>query len=263
MKILLLGQNGLLGNIVFKYFLKNHTQVEVIQSRWNSDLFKHLVLDSDAEYIINCIGAIPQRGYTDDEFKSLNVDLPIFLESTGKKVIHPSTDCEFSGNKPLGSTYDKTDEKDAEDAYGKSKAEIARLIENDFKNTKIIRTSIIGPEQHTNYSLMNWFLNAENEVSGYTNHYWNGVTTHYWSMTALNIIEDWDNTPVVTQIGTKPLSKYDLLCDIADIYNKKIKIIPITAQPHDKTVNKCLTTDFEIPDMKSQLQALKLFSEKL
>ena len=62
-------------------------------------------------------------------------------------MIHPSTDCEFSGNIPATRKYTKKDVRDAIDDYGKSKAEISKRIENGFKNTKIIRTSIVGHEE--------------------------------------------------------------------------------------------------------------------
>ena len=85
--------------------------------------------------------------------------------------IHISTDCVFSGK---DGNYDELGMSDAEDLYGKSKI-VGEILGN---NKSVIRSSIIGPEQGSGRSLLNWFLNNEShELSGYRNHLWNGVTT--------------------------------------------------------------------------------------
>ena len=47
----------------------------------------------------------------------------------------------------------------------------------DGHNTKQVVTSIIGHEIETKFSLLDWFLNAEGQISGWSEHYWNGNTT--------------------------------------------------------------------------------------
>ena len=98
MKVLILGHHGMLGNALYKYFINKH-EIDIINEkyRWDSQEFKNRILNANVDFIINCIGAIPQKKYSKEYYEFLNVELPIFLETTGKKIIHPSTDCEFSG----------------------------------------------------------------------------------------------------------------------------------------------------------------------
>ncbi len=253
MKILILGHNGMLGNMVYKYFQEIY-EVYTTNFRWDSPEFKRYCTETELEFIINCIGAIPQKKYKEDDYKKINIDLPVFLESTGKKILHPSTDCEFSGFIEYPQKYKKNDKKDALDDYGKSKARIVQIIENEFKNTKIIRTSIIGHEMENHFSLLEWFLNSENKVMGFENHYWNGVTTLFWAQTAEKILNDWDNSEKITQIGTEGLNKYELLKLIAKVYQKNIIIDPFKP---DIGINKMLETDYIIPSLEEQLYNLK------
>lgn len=248
----------MLGNIVYKYFI-NKYDVEVIEElRWDSDEFKIKIISSNADFIINCIGAIPQKKYDKEFYELLNVKLPMFLEKTGKKIVHPSTDCEFSGKLEYPQKYGKEDMRDADDDYGMSKAKISEMIVKYFKNTKMIRASIIGHEESGHVSLLDWFLGVEEskEVNGYANYYWNGITTLQWAKIAEQLILDWNNYDVMVQIGVEGLHKCDLLKTVAKIYGKSTKINEFNmAVP----LNKMLETDFKIPTIEEQLIGLKDF----
>ncbi|MDA3780554.1 MAG: sugar nucleotide-binding protein [Bacteroidales bacterium] len=260
MKILILGHNGMLGNVVHKYFSVEN-EIVIINSRWDSDEFKIAVLESDAEFVINCIGAISQKKFDDNYFDFLNVKLPEFLETTGKKIIHPSTDCVFSGNLEPPKMYNKDDERDAYDVYGKSKAKIDKMIVDDFKNTKMIRASIIGHEIHGHVSLLDWFLSTDDdtELNGYANYYWNGITTLQWSKIAEKLMLDWDNVPIMTQVGTEGIVKSNLLRLMGKIYNKPNKINDFEMKIH---LNKMLISDYSIQSMEEQLIELKMLYKK-
>ena len=261
-KTLILGHTGMLGNAVHKYFNDNGYDVESIEDyRWESNEYKNRILESDVEFIINCVGAIPQKKYSKENYIFLNVELPKFLESTGKKIIHPSTDCEFSGKLEYPQKYVKGDVRDADDEYGRSKAIISGLIENQFINTKMIRTSIIGHEINGHFSLLDWFLgvNEKETVNGYVNYYWNGITTLMWAQIAEKIILDWNDYGVITQVGTNGLHKCELLKTFGQIYNKKTVV---NAFNMISTVNKMLETDFTIPTIEEQLVELMKFYQK-
>ena len=108
------------------------------KNRWPSSKFKNHIKKFDGDYIINCIGAIHQRT---NQF-NINWELPQWLdENANCKIIHPGTDCEMD-----------------DDDYGNSKRIAAEWIKSSSKNTKIIKTSILGPELNTKASLMEWFL---------------------------------------------------------------------------------------------------------
>lgn len=260
MKILILGHNGMLGNCAYKYF-KDKNNIYITDLRWNTEEFKNFIINIDVDFIINCIGAIPQKNYKSEDYNKINFELPIFLESTGKKIIHPSTDCEFSGNILYPLKYKENDNRDADDDYGKSKAKISKTIVSEFKNTKIIRTSIIGHELNSNKSLLDWFLSVDEtkEVNGYGNYYWNGITTLLWCDIAEAIILNWQFFYHIIQIGTEGLNKYELLKIIKKVYNKETKINDFNLE---KPINKMLESDFVIPTIEEQLIELKNFYDK-
>jgi len=257
-KILILGHRGMLGNAVYAYLgEKADVSLLTMSARWGDALFEEEIRKLEPDYIVNCIGAIPQKKPSIEMYTSINIELPTFLETLGKRVIHPSTDCEFSGNLVAGKEYTKSEVRDAEDDYGKSKALISQKIEGSFVNTKIIRTSIIGHEEATHFGLLDWFLHAENEVKGYTDHYWNGITTLMWAECAYRMMTDWESYPILNQFSSgSPLSKYEVLTLAKDVYGKQITIQSYTT---GSPVNKCLSSDRILPNLKEQLQLLKAF----
>lgn len=261
-KVLILGHRGMLGNAVYSYLAtkKNDFELLTTDTRWGDDTFKKTLTELKVDVIVNCIGLIPQKNPSKDDYKKVNIDLPIFLESLGKKIVHPSTDCEFTGSIPKTVKYSKKSLRDASDIYGKSKAEISSLIENSFTNTKIIRTSIIGHEGATHLSLLDWFLTSKGDINGYTDRYWNGITTLQWAKQCEKLLKNWGAFPSLTQYGTADIaSKYTLLTIIKDVYKKDIHITPILSPA---TENKCLETDEVLPNIKKQLQELKDFYNK-
>lgn len=261
MKILVLGHKGMLGRAVCKFF-KEHTDNEVftISTRWGESGFVDEIKNLETDFIINCIGKIPQKKPLAEEYTFLNVELPRFLETLGTKIIHPSTDCEFKGDIQSGEAYTKTSIRDADDVYGISKASISAEIENNFKNTKIIRVSIIGHEESTRLALLDWFLSQTGSVKGFTNHYWNGITTLEWAKQCQKLIENWSVFPTLNQFGTAThYSKFDIVSLAKDIYKKDIEIIPFTTE---QASNKCLNSDITIPELPIQLKELKEFFKK-
>ncbi len=259
--ILVLGHKGMLGRAVTSYFKTvPNFEVVYVNARWGEDDFEDEILASKPDFIVNCIGKIPQKNAVEYEYEFLNIALPRFLETLGISIIHPSTDCEFKGNLEAGQTYTKNSNRDANDVYGMSKATISTEIETSFIYTKIIRTSIIGHEEKTNVSLLDWFLSQTDTVRGYTNHYWNGITTLEWAKQCEKIISHWDKYPKLNQLGTTTHhSKYDILVIAKDIYSKEIEITPFAT---DITVNKCLTSDVILPSLHTQLQELRTFFSK-
>jgi len=262
MRVLILGHQGMLGNVAHKYFSENH-EVEIVDYnlRWDSDEFKKAVQDSDAGLIINCIGAISQKKLEDDYFEFLNVRLPEFLEKTGKRIIHPSTDCVFSGKIEPDKMYGKDDERDAYDVYGKSKAKIDKMIVDGFENTKMIRASIVGHEMQGHVSLIDWFLGNDDdaELNGYCNYWWNGITTLQWCELAEVLMIFWDESPVLRQVGTEGIVKADLLRMVGRIYGKPNKINDFEMET---PLNKMLVSDYELLIIEEQLQELKKFYNK-
>lgn len=230
MRVLVLGHTGMLGHMVVKYLMSQQVQVTTTDMRWPFDK-----LNTDVDYVVNCIGAIHQRTH---DFK-INVSLPVWLsENSTAQVIHPGTDCEMDN-----------------DAYGRSKKIASEYIKLFSTNTKILKTSIIGPERNSSYSLLNWFLSQHQPVQGYTMAIWNGNTTLEWAKQAYLLMNNWANYETETIISTDVISKYDLLHTIKEVYNKDIDIIPIP-----RGQNKALLNGIYTKPIKQQLIELRDFN---
>ena len=143
-----------------------------------------------------------------------------------------------------------------DDQYGISKVNASDYINNDGKKTKIIKTSIIGHELKSTDSLLDWFLAADGEVSGYTNAMWNGNTTLEWAKTCVDMMANWDSYETENVIKSYCISKYELLLEIQDIYDKN----DIRVDKDDRPMlNKCLTGGVRKNPISIQLSELKEF----
>lgn len=237
MRVVVLGHKGMLGNAVHKYLSNNGIDVETTNLRWPSLEFKQFMQQQNCEFVINCIGSIPQRKNNFDT----NYELPIWLEKeTNSKIIHPGTDCEID-----------------DDEYGLSKRKAFEFIESNGHKTKIIKTSIIGHEIKSKASLLEWFLNQSGSVNGYVNHLWNGNTTLEWSKFCLKMILNWENFEKVNILSSDVISKYDLLSIIADVYGSTTKVEPYVHK--DNVDYKCLSGKVPLPHIEQQLCELKEF----
>ena len=238
MKILVLGHNGMLGHMVHKYLSTKDCELVTTDLRWPSDEFKNFVIDFDGDFVVNCIGAIHQRT---SEF-SVNTDLPIWLDVLNKdfKIIHPGTDCEIDN-----------------DDYGNSKREAAEYLLEKGRDTKIIKTSIVGTEVNTKASLLEWFLDVkEKNINGYSEYYWNGNTTLQWAKICYRLLSDWNGFEKLNIPMTECISKYELLKIMKNVFEKDI----IINKNSDIKVNKCLVGNIEVPKIEEQLIELKEFN---
>ncbi len=265
-KILVLGHKGMLGRTVFSY-LKNNSDHSILSiesnKRWPSDDYKKEI--DRADIIINCAGSIPQKTPILSDLFSINTDLPLYLISTGKKVIHASTDCEYSGNIPKNSYYSIDSIEDANDSYGISKKTVTKFAKCiNSNNFKIIRTSIIGIEESTSFSLLNWACSNfenNNDINGFNNHYWNGITTLEWAKIALRMIHGDLKDESFIQPTIKTLSKYDLLNHIKNEFNPD-STSHINSISHEKSQNKSLSTTLVVPTIEKMLSELREWRDK-
>jgi dTDP-4-dehydrorhamnose reductase len=227
MKIIILGSNGMLGSML-SFLAKRYNKDIIPLSRKEFDVERDdiHVLEKyfkEACCVVNCIGAIPQKKCTDVIYKLLNTDFPLELATLCEKhsipLIHVSTNCVFSGK---DSDCLETDIPDAIDMYGLSK------YQGEPPNSTVIRCSIIGPERNTSFGLMEWFLSKNGIVTGYTDHYWNGLTTLELSKIILNIIDQNKFTKGIQHLYSQnTVSKFDLLNMISKNIHSECNIIPI------------------------------------
>lgn len=268
-KVLILGVNGMLGHTCFEQFekienfetfgtwrAKGHNRIMSFDVE--SDSILELVEEIRPNWIINCIGTIKQKIKEDDLISrnlaiSVNSDFPKKIASavqgTSTRVLQIATDCVFRGdygNYHEGSTHD------AEDLYGQSKS-AGEIDSEEFMN---LRTSIIGREISSSYSLTDWFLAQKSGaiVDGYANHFWNGITTLAFAKIAAGIIKHEGFAKGTFHVIPKgKLSKYQLLELIRDEFNRKD--ISLNAKNHQHPVDRTLNTLYPEINHKLWMQA--------
>jgi len=268
MNILVLGSNGMLGRYVHAY-LKS---TGLIVAGVNRGVFNaanstgdglDVLINRAPSIFINCIGIIKQRADVPDvEFIKVNSVFPLELsnacERIGHKLIHITTDCVFDG---LGGYYNEKSEHNAKDIYGVTKSL------GEPENATVVRTSIIGEEIGQARSLVEWVKsNKDKEVSGYTNHFWNGITCLEFARVCEKIISQrlfWKGVKHIT--SPTGVSKFELVKMISDIYALNLEIIPHeTDVKCDRTMSSMRTdVDIKVPELKNQIIEMKNFYQKL
>jgi len=235
-KILVLGNNGMLGKAVWELF-REDSQMQVLTTSKSgkdatfrfdglSDEIGPLIKQVEPDYIINCIGVIKPR-INERDFDSVSQAIKInsllpqaiahAVENQQTRVVQIATDCVFSGTK---GSYTESDFHDPQDVYGRSKS----LGEVNSPNFMHLRTSIIGPENGRATSLFEWFMSQkENEkISGYGNHFWNGITTYHFSKIVLGVIRSEAFISGVSHVvPDNKVSKYELLTIFRKIYKRE------------------------------------------
>ncbi len=272
MKILVLGASGMIGSCIYSYLkTKNHSMTGTYYSK--SKIKNHSVIKNiekldclnfgevekfisicKADVIINCIGItkhIASKKNVDLIFK-LNSDLPILLAKhclqEKKRLIQISTDCVFDG---LRGNYSEYDQPNASDVYGISKAN----GEIHDKQNLTIRTSTIGHELSTKYGLLEWFLDQDEQVNGFSKAIFNGLTTNFLAQ-VINEFAIHDNMYGLYNISGEKISKYHLLKIINKVYNKKIKIIKDESFIIDRSLNNSKFSKFsnlKVPNWKKMI----------
>lgn len=251
-RFVVLGATGMLGSAVYLY-LRDSTQCEIVGTHrglhnvtYRSELiFYDPVPDASVkgfvgrgDVVVNCIGVI--KPYVErDKGVTIYINslyphrLARECRQIGASLIHITTDCVFSGN--VGS-YDEDAPHDALDLYGKSKSL------GEPPECMVLRTSIIGREQHSRVSLVEWFLKQRGgEVRGFVNHSWNGITTREYARAVEQIVDNRLYVEGVRHIFSDTLTKYEMLTTFGRLFNYDTVIHPIDAP---ERCDRTLTTKY-------------------
>jgi len=264
-KVLVLGATGMLGSMLVNVLSKkedihvvgttrSYFDSEKLPCNWlffdasfgdynGSSLRKTI---KEADWVINAIGVI-KPNIVESEYLSvqraiqINSLFPFLLAEaarlTNTQVIQIATDCVYSG---LTGNYTESTSHDALDVYGKTKS----LGEVRSPFVHHLRCSIIGPEVKGHKSLMDWFLSQPEwaVVSGYRNHFWNGVTTEAFAEVCYGVISNEINLPYLHHlIPQREVSKDTLLRSLASAFNRED--IQINAADAPVEVNRVLQTE--------------------
>lgn len=246
MKVLIFGAKGMLGNCICRV-LSAEKSLEVFgtirekSGKWhNRGSIDYQVIDGidinkvdidvlmsevSPELVINCIGLIKQLPGAEDPALAIRGNslfphnLAKSCANTKSRLIHFSTDCVFSGER---GNYSEMDAPGPLDLYGRTKL----LGEIDYGDALTIRTSIIGHEISGKNGLLEWFLSQEKVVKGYKEAIFSGFPTFELSKIIRDYIIPNYELRGIFHISADSISKFQLLSQIAKVYEKKIIIEP-------------------------------------
>ncbi len=279
--ILVLGVTGMLGHVIFKEMSKNalfnvygttrnksalkgfftEQEMNKVRNNVDADNFDTVIRAIAAiqpDIIINCIGIIKQLPISNDPLTAITVNaqlphrLSLVTKSANARLIHISTDCVFDGIK---GNYTEKDASTAKDLYGRTKF----LGEVYYPHAITIRTSIIGHELKTEFSLIDWFMSQKDSVNGFTKAIYSGFSTNEM----VNIISHYvipnEKLSGLYHVSSESISKYDLLSIIKRVYKKDIDIKPYDDFVLDRSLNSDKfrsITGYQPPDWHKMISTM-------
>lgn len=280
MRILVLGASGMLGSAVFRLLSekdgwnvygtvraessKRYFQAEIAERLISGvdvdqpDTLMKALVKTSPDVVINCIGLVKQLEEANDPLQvvPINTLLPHRLarlcELSNSRLVHISTDCIFSGAK---GGYCESDPSDALDLYGRSKY----LGEVSYPHTVTLRTSMIGHELHSKHSLIDWFLSQGNRCEGYSRVVFSGLPTVVLANIIRNYVITHPELSGVYHVASDPISKYDLLRLVAEVYGKSIEIVLEDKLVVDRSLNASRfrdATGFVSPEWKEMIELM-------
>lgn len=209
----------------------------------------------DADYVINAIGVTIPFSLENREFTFfINGALPHLLAARlGRKLIHITTDCVYDGKS--GFPYDEKSPISPVDFYGLSKS----IGEPTACLT--LRTSIIGKELEGFTGLLEWFLSQKgNTITGFANHFWNGVTTKQFGKICAEIMSRPERYPRngVYHIFSTTVSKYDMLVRLREKYDIDCEIKKDETQKLNRTLGTIhdFNASLKIPSFDAMVREL-------
>jgi len=194
------------------------------------------------DVIINCIGIVKQLKEANNAFLSVAINsylphkLAALCAEIDSRLISISTDCVFDGAR---GDYSENDFSDARDLYGKSKFLGETTPEEMAAVT--LRTSFIGRELTIpTHGLLEWFLAQRGKtVRGFAKAIFSGFSTIEMAKIIAMIIKDHPNICGVYQVASKPITKYNLLCLVKEIFELDVNI----TRDEDFCCNRSLKMD--------------------
>jgi len=284
LKVLILGANGLIGSTIWSVLsmdnsisvfgtVRSGNSIQSLRGKFagkilvNIDAYdiakiRNLFDDIGPTSVINCIGVTKHVIGDHQPLKAIALNalfphqMAELCEDYGSRFIQISTDCVFSGRR---GNYSEQDNPDAVDIYGRSKA----LGEVLTGNALTIRTSTIGHELGTSYGLLDWFLSQSGaSCKGFKKAFFSGLPTVIIAQILRKILIDYPKLSGLYHIAAEPINKYDLLCLIAEIYKKKIRIEADVDLMIDRSLDQSkffAATGFKAPDWPIMIETMYQF----
>jgi dTDP-4-dehydrorhamnose reductase len=291
-RVLLLGATGMLGSAVYgvlnrKYDLtlgvRNPDKVALLEKAYGGT-DKAKILPFDAQLVYQDYTAkkgfpgeymtqfLQRVGEVDHVINAIGVTIPFVLREPAvtffvngalphilarhfqEKLIHITTDCVYDGK--AGFPYDESSPKSPVDVYGLSKSL------GEPANCLTIRTSIIGRELDGFTGLLEWFLQQRGKtLTGFAEHYWNGITTQQFGKLCDQIMESPEVYPRrgIYHVFSTVVSKYEMLLAFQLKYHVPCTIGADEQNKLNRTIRtvKELNQMLKVPSFAEMLDALE------
>lgn len=246
-KVLILGGAGMLGHKLWQWFAPRFESYVTFRGSASSyartglfdparsisgvsaedlDSLSRAFEQARPEAVVNCIGIVKQDAGAKDPVTSLEVNAMFphkvakMCRESGARLVHLSTDCVFKGSE---GNYSEKATPDAEDLYGRTKL----LGEVAGDGCLTIRTSLIGRELAGAHGLLEWFLSQEGRrVRGFKRAIFSGFTTGALAEVIAAALSEHGDLSGVWHVAADPVSKFDLLSLVKDIYKLNVEIEP-------------------------------------
>ena len=291
-RVLLLGATGMLGSAVYDVLKDKFSLVLAVRNTERLNLLErayggtssHLIAPFDAAAVFH--DQVNKRGYpgpyfteflrrvgeVDHVINAVGVTIPFALREPaltffvnsalphllarvfGERLIHITTDCVYSGKS--GYPYDENSPKSPGDIYGVSKSL------GEPTECLTIRTSIIGRELDGFTGLLEWFLRQHGkEITGFAEHYWNGITTQQFGELCHRILQSPNRFPCrgVYHVFSIVVSKYEMLLAFQRKYGVRCTIRPDYTNKLNRALNtvKELNGMLQIPSFQEMVETLR------
>lgn len=278
--VLVLGANGLLGNMLFRrlsedsglevlgtvrdgsvvdYFSPElRGNLRVVRDLTSIEELKELIVTLMPNVVINCISVCRPIPSKIEMLIPLLSVLPIRLSNLclqiGARLIHISSDGVFSGQH---GGYSEEDIPDARDAYG-----LAKLLGEVGEGALTLRTSLLGPELGRSSGLLEWFLSQSGECKGYTGSIFSGVTSLELAKCLSEVIIPNPDLRGIFHIASAPCSKFHLLEMLKSEYGQEITINPDDSLQIDRSLNSTKfqkITGYSTPKWENMLSSMRSY----
>ena len=283
MKVLVLGASGMLGSAMVRV-LSESGDLEVfgsirskkIKKFFNKNISNNLVECKDVtdydnllnifsnikpNLVINCISLSKEFLIKSDPLLMIPIyallphQLAKLCKVNNSRLIHISTDAIFSGSK---GGYIESDPFDAQDLYGVTKF----IGEVNDPQSISIRTSIIGHELQQKKGLLEWFLSQKKSCKCFNRAIFSGFPTIVLAQIIRDFVIPRPDLSGIYHVASNPISKCKLLRLIADIYGKKIDILPDKKIFMNRSLNPerfRIATGYSPPDWQSLVKIMSLY----
>jgi dTDP-4-dehydrorhamnose reductase len=281
MRILVLGASGLLGHTVFRTLAETTSWAVLgtvrdrnVRATLPQALTERLVVCQDLEVdgelsrlfdetrpdvVINCLSMAKPEIHENNlsavlaRLSTLPQRISLHCGRAGARMIHFSSDGVFSGKR---GGYSEADVPDATDVYG-----VAKLLgEVRDAHAISIRTSMIGHELGTTNGLLEWFLAQGSEATCFRRAIFSGLPTTELALILRDHVIPVPALSGVYHVAAKPISKYDLLRLVAEVYDRPVYLIADDGLVIDRSLSAerfALSTGYRAPAWPELIRSMR------